>query len=90
LGYEFVFQNSFKGSKVIAAKPVLTNQSRLLEVVNIIKREDIDPLIIMNGTWSADSLQIEIVSEVRRPLLLWALSYQKLFHSQASSVSAAF
>ena len=68
-----------KGVEVIAAKPVLTDQSNLKEVVNQLKDENIDLLVVLNGTWAADSLQFELIKNIVKPILLWALPYPKTY-----------
>lgn len=68
-----------KGLEVIAVKPVLTNQSNLKAVIDQLKTENIDLLVIMNGTWAADSLQLKLMKNIGKPTLLWALPYPKTY-----------
>jgi L-fucose isomerase-like protein len=68
-----------KNVEVIAAKPVLTNQSNLKKVLDQLKTENIDLLVIMNGTWAADSLQFELIKNTGKLALLWALPYPKTY-----------
>ena len=68
-----------KGLEVLAIKPVLTDQSNVEPAVEQLRKEHVDLLVILNGTWTADSLQINIIKEICRPTLLWALPYPKTF-----------
>ncbi|RLI44611.1 hypothetical protein DRO69_06980 [Candidatus Bathyarchaeota archaeon] len=64
-----------KGLAVIAAKPVLTNHSNLNAIIKQLKNEDICLLVLMNGTWTADSLQVDLIKSINKHTLLWALPY---------------
>lgn len=68
-----------KGVEVIAAEPVLTDQSNLRKVLDQLKTKNIDLLVVMNGTWAADSLQFELIKGIGKPALLWALPYPKTY-----------
>jgi L-fucose isomerase-like protein len=68
-----------KEAKVIGIKPELTDFSKLKRTVDQVKIEDVDLLLIINGTWASDSLQIAIIKEISKPTLLWALPYPKTF-----------
>lgn len=77
-----------KGLAVITTKPVLTNHSNLNAVIEQLKNEDICLLVLMNGTWTADSLQVDLIKSVNKPTLLWALPYPATY-SLASVIHVA-
>jgi len=64
---------------VLAIRPVLTDRSRVKSIIEGLKREQFDLLVIMNGTWAADALQIDVMKEFSKPTLLWALPYPKTY-----------
>ena len=68
-----------EGMDVLAVKPVLTDRANTQSVVAQLRSEDFDLLIVMNGTWAADSLQIDIIKDLTTPRLLWALPFPKTF-----------
>jgi L-fucose isomerase-like protein len=68
-----------KGLEVLAIKPVLTDQAGVRPAVERLRKDRIDLLVIINGTWAADSVQVNIIKEVWKPTLLWALPYPKTF-----------
>jgi len=68
-----------QGLDVVAVKPVLTDRSNTESAIEQLRSEKFDLLVIMNGTWAADSLQIDIIKEFPTPRLLWAVPYAKTF-----------
>jgi L-fucose isomerase-like protein len=65
--------------RVVAAKPVLTDRSNVGQTIERLRAERFELLVIMNGTWAADSLQVDIIREFSKPTLLWALPYPKTY-----------
>lgn len=68
-----------KGVEVVAAKPVLTDKSNLKKVLDQLRTKNVDLLVVMNGTWAADSLQFELIKAIGKPAILWALPYPKTY-----------
>jgi L-fucose isomerase-like protein len=66
--------------KILGIKPVLlTDRLNVQEVVNRLRKESFDLLVVLNGTWTSEVLQIDLVRNVKKPVLLWALPIPRTY-----------
>jgi len=58
---------------VVVAEQIVEDEKSAHRAVERFKREDVDVICLVEGTWSSDYLALDILEEVNVPLITWGL-----------------
>jgi len=58
---------------VVSAEEIVEDENSAQRVAKKFKKEDVDVLCLMEGTWSSDYLVLDILEEVDVPIITWGL-----------------
>ena len=58
---------------VVAIEEVVEDENSARRAAQEFKKEDVDAICLMEGTWSSDYLALDILEEVNVPLITWGL-----------------
>jgi len=58
---------------IVAPEEIVDNEDSAQRVAEKFKKEDVDVLCLVEGTWSSDYLALDILEEVDVPIITWGL-----------------
>ena len=68
-----IFQLKKLDLDVVVAKEIVGNENSAHRTAQEFKKEDVDVICLVEGTWSSDYLALDILEEVNVPIITWGL-----------------
>ena len=68
-----------KNLDVVCAEKVAWDSADAIDVCKQFKKENLDALVIVEVTWTLDSMQYLFINELKLPTVFWAVPYTETF-----------
>ena len=68
-----------KNLDVVCAEKVAWDSADAIDVCKQFKKENLDALVIVEVTWTLDSMQYLFINELNLPTVFWAVPYTETF-----------